>query len=68
MHKVGNVGIFVFLIFEKDGEISQCNLLHKKHHGKCQCALKLIRLSTISNLLEVNDSLVFFKMKRFPFN
>ena len=50
-HKVGNVGIAVLLRFEnkEDREISYLDV-NSKHHVKCHLALKLIQLSTISNL------------------
>ena len=50
-HKVGNIDISVLLRFEnkEDREISYLDV-NSKHHVKCHLALKLIQLSTISNL------------------
>ena len=52
MHKVGNVCIFVVIQFgnKQYREISHFNM-NSNRHDKCQFVLKLIQLSTISNLL-----------------
>ena len=46
IHKVGNVGIFVFLKFENklDREINSLNF-NTKHKHQCKIVLKLIRFS-----------------------
>ena len=53
--KVGNVGNFALLKFENKWDIliSELNV-NSKHRGKCQFALNLIQLSTISNLFLFN--------------
>ena len=56
IHRVGNIGIFVLLTYEDmlDRKVNHFNF-SSKYQSKCKLALKLIRLSTVSNifLLEV---------------
>ena len=51
IHTVGNIGIFVLLKFEDmlDRKVNHFNF-NSKYQNKCKLALKLIRLSTVSNI------------------
>ena len=51
IHKVGNIGIFLFLKFKnKWDSVYQHINFNAKHHDECKFTLKLIQLPTISNL------------------
>ena len=54
IHKVGKIGIFVSLKFKNksDKKIHHFNF-NSKYHDKCKLALKLIQLSTVSNLFPI---------------
>ena len=54
IHRVGNIGIFVLLKFEDmlDRKVNHFNF-NSKYQSKCKLALKLIRLSTVSNIFSL---------------
>ena len=54
IHRVGNIGIFVLLKFEVmlDRKVNHFNF-NLKYQSKCKLALKLIRLSTVSNIFSL---------------
>ena len=56
IHKVGNIGIFVLLKFDRNiaREISHFNY-NLEHFDNCKCSLKMIMLLTVYNVFPFND-------------